>query len=201
MVDFIQNTKLRFPGQHSQEKVKVIFRRSVFFLILGYLFTIIAAGITWVVSIQLPASIIILQQGLYNQVFDFVILIILLLIFYTGFLTWVHYYLDVYIVTNQRVLTIDQVDFFNREVSEADIGNVQDVEVIVNGFFATVFNFGDVRIQTAGADSRTLFFNDIPYPYKAKDLILQFAEQNRQVELHQAYTYDPNTIKSVDQNS
>jgi uncharacterized membrane protein YdbT with pleckstrin-like domain len=107
-------------------------------------------------------------------------------------LTWTHYYLDAYIVTNQRVLTIDQIDFFHRKVSEADIGNVQDIEVVVKGFFSNILNFGDIRIQTAGADQKTLFFDNVPYPYKAKDIILKFAEANRTVELHNAYTYEPN---------
>ena len=117
---------------------------------------------------------------------------IILFILYTAFLTWTHYYLDAYIVTNQRILTIDQIDFFHRKVSEADIGNVQDIEVVAKGFFSNILHFGDVRIQTAGADQKTLFFDNIPYPYKAKDIILKFAEANRTVELHNAYTYEPN---------
>jgi len=122
--------------------------------------------------------------------------LIIIFIFYTAFLTWTHYYLDAYIVTNQRVLTIDQIDFFHRKVSEADIGNVQDIEVVVQGFFANTLNFGDVRVQTAGADQRILFLDNIPYPYKAKDIILQFAEANRKVELHNAYTYEPNKTET-----
>ena len=115
-------------------------------------------------------------------------------------MTWTHYYLDAYIITNQRVLTIDQIDFFHRKVSEADIGNVQDIEVVVQGFFANILNFGDVRVQTAGADQKILFLDNIPYPYKAKDIILKFAEDNRTVELHNAYTYEPDQTNS-NQNS
>jgi len=197
MMDKISGHYLHFPGQHKDEQVKIIFRRSIFFLAINYVFTIIMASLAWCLSFVLPTNLAILQQNtILLPVFYFIITLIIIFIFYIAFLTWTHYYLDTYIITNQRILTIDQIDFFHRKVSEADIGNIQDIEVIVNGFFATLFNFGDVRIQTAGADQKTLFFNDVPYPYKAKDIILKFAEENRNADLHKIYTYDAKTKTS-----
>ncbi|MEY3470935.1 MAG: hypothetical protein RLZZ223_285 [Candidatus Parcubacteria bacterium] len=196
MIDQITGKNIHFPGQHKGEVVKIVFRRSIFFLIAPYVLNLILLIISLFLSYFLPNTIVFLREPFLGSVLDFIVTLIILFIFYTAFLTWTHYYLDAYIVTNQRVLTIDQIDFFHRKVSEADIGNVQDIEVVAKGFFANIFHFGDVRIQTAGADQRTLFFDDIPYPYKAKDIILKFAEENRKVELHNAYTYDPNQKKS-----
>ena len=196
MIDKVTGKNLHFPGQHKGEEVKIVFRRSMFFLIAPYILNIILLAGSLILANVLPANIPILQEPFLAAVFDFIITLIIIFIFYTAFLTWTHYYLDAYIVTNQRVLTIDQIDFFHRKVSEADIGNVQDIEVVVQGFFANTLNFGDVRVQTAGADQRILFLDNIPYPYKAKDIILQFAEANRKVELHNAYTYDPNKTET-----
>lgn len=205
MLDRITGKHLHFPGQHKDEGVKIVFRRSIFFLIMPYILNLILLIILLVLAAILPNNITILQDPFIVSIFDFIITLIIIFILYTAFLTWTHYYLDAYIVTNQRVLTIDQIDFFNRKVSEADIGNVQDIEVVVKGFFSNTLNFGDVRIQTAGADQRILFFDNIPYPYKAKDIILKFAEDNRKVELHNAYTYDPTKTdpnsKSQDNNN
>lgn len=192
MIDKVIGKNLHFPGQHKGEEVKIVFRRSMFFLIVPYILNIILLAGSLIIANVLPSSIPLLQEPFIAAVFDFIITLIIIFIFYTAFLTWTHYYLDAYIVTNQRVLTIDQIDFFHRKVSEADIGNVQDIEVVVQGFFANTLNFGDVRVQTAGADQRILFLDNIPYPYKAKDIILKFAEDNRKVELHNAYTYEPN---------
>lgn len=192
MLDRITGKHLHFPGQHKDEEVKIVFRRSIFFLIMPYILNLILLIILLVLAAILPNNITILQDPFIGAIFDFIITLIILFILFTAFLTWTHYYLDAYIVTNQRVLTIDQIDFFHRKVSEADIGNVQDIEVVVKGFFSNTLNFGDVRIQTAGADQKTLFFDNVPYPYKAKDIILKFAEANRTVELHNAYTYEPN---------
>ncbi len=191
MLDRATGKHLHFPGQHKGEEVKIVFRRSIFFLIMPYILNLILLVIVLFLAVILPNNIIILQDPFIGAIFDFIITLIILFILFTAFLTWTHYYLDSYIVTNQRVLTIDQIDFFHRKVSEADIGNVQDIEVVAKGFFANILHFGDVRIQTAGADQKTLFFDNIPYPYKAKDIILKFAEDNRKVELHNAYTYDP----------
>jgi uncharacterized membrane protein YdbT with pleckstrin-like domain len=196
MIDRVTGKNLHFPGQHKGEEVKIVFRRSIFFLIAPYILNLILLVVALIIANVLPNNIPILQEDFIASIFDFIITLIIIFIFYTSFLTWTHYYLDAYIVTNQRVLTIDQIDFFHRKVSEADIGNVQDIEVVVQGFFSNTLNFGDVRIQTAGADQKTLFFDNIPYPYKAKDIILKFAEDNRKVELHNAYTYEPNQTES-----
>lgn len=201
MLDRVTGKNLHFPGQHKGEQVKIVFRRSMFFLIVPYIFNVLLLAGALIIASVLPNNIPILQDPFIGSIFDFIITLIIVFIFYTSFLTWTHYYLDAYIVTNQRVLTIDQIDFFHRKVSEADIGNVQDIEVVVKGFFSNTLNFGDVRIQTAGADQKTLFFDNIPYPYKAKDIILKFAEDNRKVELHNAYTYEPNKKESKSNTS
>lgn len=193
MVDRVKNPDVHFPGQHKKEQVKVVYRRHIFFLIIGYLYTLVMSGVALWLYFYLPSVVPFLGSGLAAQVYDLVLLFVILFIFYTIFLTWTHYYLDAYIVSNERLLSIDQVDFFHREVSEADIGNVQDIEVTVKGFFATLIGFGDVRVQTAGADPRTLFLNDITDPYEAKNLILKLSEKNRKRELHDAYTYRPKT--------
>ena len=184
MLDRITGNHIHFPGQHKDEEVKIVFRRSIFFLIMPYILNLVLLIILLVSAAILPNNITILQDPFIGAIFNFIITLIILFILFTAFLTWTHYYLDAYIVTNQRVLTIDQIDFFHRKVSEADIGNVQDIEVVVKGFFSNILNFGDIRIQTAGADQKTLFFDNVPYPYKAKDIILKFAEANRTVELH-----------------
>lgn len=87
------------------------------------------------------------------------------------FIAWIDYYLDVWIVTNKRIVDIEQIRLFSREVSEFSIYRVQDVTVDVRGIFPTLFHYGDVHIQTAG-ESRQFIFKDVPNPYKVKDEIL-----------------------------
>lgn len=203
MIHRLSKPHIHFKGLKADEEVYVVLRRHVFFLALGYIFTIIKSVLALVLFFGLPVYFPFLSEGVWSGLYSILFLVVMLFIVYTIFLTWVHYYLDTYIITSERVVSIDQVDFFHRRIAEADIGNVQDVKVRVNGFFATTLGFGNIRIQTAGADSSTLWIRDISLPYETKDLILKLSERNRTIELHHAYNYRPHqtstTSESTDQ--
>jgi len=191
MIHLVKDSHVHFNGQKPKEKIYVVLRRHIFFLVIGYMFTLIKSIMALYLYFFLPLTFPLLAEGLIGQFYDLALLLVALFILYTMFVTWVHYYLDSYIVTSERILSIDQIDFFHRRIAEADIGNVQDIKVRVEGFFATLLKFGDVRIQTAGADSGTLWLREIPQPYETKDLILKLSEKNRNLDLHHAYTYRP----------
>jgi len=63
---------------------------------------------------------------------------------------WLDYYFDITIVTNERIIDINQVGLFNRSVSELYLTQVQDVSGAQDGLMQNMFHFGDVTIQTAG---------------------------------------------------
>lgn len=71
-------------------------------------------------------------------------------------ITWVGYYLDVWIITTERIIDIEQHGLFHREVSEIAVDRVQNVTVETPGFIATALGFGNVKIQTAGEGEFTI---------------------------------------------
>jgi len=75
----------------------------------------------------------------------------LLLVWIAGFMIWTDYYLDVLILTNKKIVDIEQQGLFAREVSSLPLGKIQDVTVGTQGILATFFHFGNLKIQTAGA--------------------------------------------------
>lgn len=79
------------------------------------------------------------------------------------FIRWLDYYLDVGIVTTERVVDIDQQGLFRRNVAELDVKMVQDVAAERSGILPTFFNFGDVVIQTAG-ERPNFTFHAVPNP-------------------------------------
>jgi uncharacterized membrane protein YdbT with pleckstrin-like domain len=83
---------------------------------------------------------------------------------------WTNYYLDAWIVTNHRIIDVEQHGLFSRSVSECRLERVQDVTVEVHGMLPTLLKFGDVRIQTAGETPQFVLKN-VPDPYRVKDLI------------------------------
>lgn len=58
---------------------------------------------------------------------------------------------DILIVTNLRLVDVDQRGIFARTVSEAPLESVQDVSWSRNGIVQTLFRMGDLKVQTAGA--------------------------------------------------
>lgn len=76
------------------------------------------------------------------------------------FLLW-FYSTDV--VTTRRVVDINFVFPFYRKVSESSLTQIQDISNVSDGLFRSLFDFGDVRVQTAGETS------DAQITYSPKD--------------------------------
>lgn len=96
------------------------------------------------------------------------------------FIIWVEYYLDVWIITTHRIIDINQISLFHREISEFMLQNIQDVIVDIPGLVATFLKYGNVTVQTAGQASFVI--KQAPDPYNAKDLILDYSR--KQTENH-----------------
>jgi len=101
------------------------------------------------------------------------------------FQAFIDYYLDMWIVTNKRILDIEQTGLFNRRVSELRLYRIQDVTATVNGALHTVFNYGNVEIQTAGEKER-FDFEDVPNPNQVAKVVMQLAELDRKEHLDEA---------------
>lgn len=96
----------------------------------------------------------------------------------------VDYYLDVWIVTNERVVAREQHDLFNRQVVELRLSRVQDVSAAVRGLWGTMLGFGEVRVETAGEEENFIFHN-VPHPYQVSEQVLRLADDWRHVHPNQ----------------
>lgn len=86
------------------------------------------------------------------------------------FVGWTNYYLDVLVVTDKRLIDIEQVGLFSRDVAEVRLENIEDIKVRVSGIIPSLLKFGDVEIQTAG-EFREFIKRNIPEPYIVRDAI------------------------------
>jgi hypothetical protein len=94
-----------------------------------------------------------------------------LLIWAKIFYIWTDYYLDIWVVTDSRIVNIDQKGLFSREVSTLRVERIQDVTVEIHGIIATVLGFGNVLVQTAG-ESEEFLIKGIKNPERVKRKIL-----------------------------
>lgn len=77
---------------------------------------------------------------------------------------------DVLIITNRRVVDVDQRGVFTRMVSEAPLGSIQDVSWMAKGFLESLFHMGTLRIQLASGTS-TIEARSISHPKALHELI------------------------------
>lgn len=84
-----------------------------------------------------------------------------------SFLFW---YFNVYIITNIRVVDVDFYNLIYKQVSDANISKIQDVTYNMGGVVRTIFNYGDVFVQTA-AEVSEFDFLAVPNPDKVAKII------------------------------
>jgi hypothetical protein len=166
-----------FPGQREGERVVLVLRRHPFvfaqtavaFLLLIFL----PAGL----RLLIPADILVVPPGTVGEA-----LLVLALSAYALFVwlffayAWVDYYLDLWILTDERMVNIEQTGFFNRVISEQRLIRVQDVTSEVRGVFPTFLDYGYVFVQTAGERERFVL-EQVPRPDLVKKVILRSHEE------------------------
>ena len=54
------------------------------------------------------------------------------------------------IVTDRNIIQVLQYGLFSRKVSQLNINNVEDVTAVQQGVLPTIFNYGTLKIETAG---------------------------------------------------
>lgn len=97
------------------------------------------------------------------------------LFFYTNFVV---FYLDVWVITTDRLLDIQQKSLFARTMAELDLYQIQDATSEVKGFFASFFNYGDLTIQTAAAKPQ-FKLTSVRDPHGLRQKILDLAAADR----------------------
>ena len=153
---FIDN---QIPNRQKEEKLILFLRRHpailagkwLYFILLG----LIPLAIYFFLLYFQPQILrnIIAHAGL--LLFASVYYVFILLFFFSAF---IDFYLDVWIVTDQRIINIEQKGLFNRVIAEHSLDKIQDVSGEQKGIFQTLFSYGSVHIQTAGEVQRFIFF-------------------------------------------
>jgi CRP-like cAMP-binding protein/membrane protein YdbS with pleckstrin-like domain len=87
---------------------------------------------------------------------------------------------DIYQVTDRYVIDIDRRPFgFGESRKQAELGNVQNINARREGLTATLFNYGHVHIETAGAQA-DIVFEYVSNPNRVQAEIFNRRQQFRQ---------------------
>ena len=101
----------------------------------------------------------------------FVYMLFVLFLWLVIFVDFTTYHLDVWVVTNRRVIDINQRTLFSRDTTTLMLEKIQDATVEVRGLLATVFNYGTLIIHTAG-ENPDIVIHYASDPIRSKDKIL-----------------------------
>ncbi len=82
---------------------------------------------------------------------------------------WVSWYYSVYIVTDQRLIQINQKGFWNRSVVDISLPQIQMVNYEIAGLQETLLKFGTIMMQTFVGD---LVIHDVHNPEKIQKKLI-----------------------------
>ncbi|MBI4049203.1 MAG: PH domain-containing protein [Candidatus Doudnabacteria bacterium] len=169
-------TQTLFPGQQENEEVYLVIRQHWFVFAVRLMVWAMFVAILILADYFLPRYASFLLTSPYQEVYELVKSLYLLFLILGLLILWVIYYLNVQIVTNERVVDIDQYSLVHHKISEVYLSRMQDVTAEVKGLFPTFLNYGDVHIQTAGEVERFVF-SRIPDPTAVSKLIADLYDQ------------------------
>jgi uncharacterized membrane protein YdbT with pleckstrin-like domain len=168
----------------TNERILALFRKHWFFIFFEFLGLILLAISPLVLYIFGRIFFFDFLGSGAEIIFAFFYVLFLIVLWILGFNLWLDYYLDKLIVTNQRVIEIEQRGLFSREISSLNLENIQDVTIDTHGIIQTFFKLGDIHIQTSGAQKK------VSMPYLAHS---EYAK-HMIMDLH---TQTLNRVKSV----
>ncbi len=171
-----------FPSQQPNEKIYVAVREHWFRLAIKIVVIFVLSLLPTLFNLLLVGSSVFTTSQTAGQIIQTVISVYYLGLLVALFVIFVLYYLNFHVVSEERVVDIDQVGLLFHQVSELNIETVEDVTSQTAGVFGNIFNYGTVFVQTAGATERFQFDN-VPEPERIAKIILELYEQHGKKEV------------------
>lgn len=133
--------------------------------------TFLAALLVIVIPLGIPLFVKNIDPFLIHIFWFFYTIIIALLWTGCGF-SIADFLLDAWVITDTRIIDIEQDGLFHRKIATIELKNVQNIVVEVSGINETMMHAGTLTIETAGEHGSCVFEN-VPYPEEVKQIILE----------------------------
>jgi Bacterial PH domain len=171
-----------------EEDVLTVVRKHWFILatqLIGIVVVAILPMVLLTIVLQVPkaAGVGTLSIEGYTPFITFALAGWLLFCTFSAFVIWTHYYLDLWVITDRRIIAVEQIHFFNRTVAIFRLERLQDIEFSIKGLIQTFFNFGSISAQTAGHMEANFTSQGMPNP-DALQATIQKAMDARLAELN-----------------
>jgi hypothetical protein len=177
-----QSFQKLFPSQQPGEKIILAVREHWFRLFAKVMVLVILSLLPTLVRLLLFNTDILDLTPIVDQAFGVFSQLYYLGLMVAMFIIFTLYYLNLHVVSQERIVDIDQVGLLFHEVSELNIETIEDVTSQTKGLIGNLLNYGTVFIQTAGATERFEFEN-VSDPARIASIILELYEQHGKKEL------------------
>ncbi|OGE24289.1 hypothetical protein A2688_03160 [Candidatus Daviesbacteria bacterium RIFCSPHIGHO2_01_FULL_38_8] len=169
--DFLEKpSNVRFDHQEDDETIELFLRQHFIVNLPWVVFSIFALFLPFLIfQIDFIFNLNFFAQVPSNLILSALIIYFLVI---TGYMieSYLHWYFNIYIVTNMHLVDINFHTLLSREIIEVRLEDVQSQSSKIQGFFKSIFHFGDVVIETAGERQRITFLN-VPKPDAVADRI------------------------------
>ncbi len=168
---YVENpTEIRFEGQDASEKILLLLRAHP----VTNLAWIVPSTLLLVAPFLIPGILALANLDIstlpnsFKIVFLIINYLLVLVIALEGFLHW---YFNVYIVTDKNIIDVDFHSILFKNIDVAPLRNIEDTSSSMGGLLNSVFHYGNVFIQTAGA-AKNIEFIAVSRPHHVADFIL-----------------------------
>ena len=161
------------------EQIKNITRRHPLAFFLETLALIVLALLPYlfyyVYVMYSPDTATFVMQNMYVFLYCYAIWILGLWVLFA--LCWTDHYLDVWIITDGRIIDVEQYGLFRRRINTYRFDNIQDIVILNQNWHQKIFGYGSLQIITKG-DSKKFLIGEVRHPQKVKDLIISLEKES-----------------------
>lgn len=146
----LKSTTLHFETQAEDEEIIRLLRAHVITNVPWIILVVILFLVPTIVSVNDVFDPVLDSLGVSGASARALSLCWYLLAFAIALQNILSWYFNVYILTNKRIVDIDFQQLLYRKISTTELSNVQDITYTKGGIPQTLFDYGDLHIQTAG---------------------------------------------------
>jgi hypothetical protein len=168
----LPGSKVRFENQEPEEEILLILR--------SHWITNLSWVLLAIILFFIPVSLLyvpLLESFPVRFQLMFVIFwyLVLLIFVFEKFLTW---FFNITIITDERIIDVDFINLTTKKVSDAELDKIQDVSFTRQGVLQTIFNFGDILVQTA-AEHAQFVFEKIPESSEVANILQRLRTEEK----------------------
>jgi hypothetical protein len=160
---------IKFANQDAGEKILLFLRR--------HLITNVPWIFRTIVLLLIPPALSFFSR-LFGVSFNFlpiqynffILLFYFYVVFLFAFVDFISWFYNIGLVTNERVFDVDLKNLVYTHVAATKIEQIEDVSYKRTGAIRSIFDYGDVEIQTA-AENENFDFLAVPRPNEAVNIV------------------------------